>query len=187
MKKIVLTGAPHSGKSTLAEELLEKGHLVVPETAITVIESLNELLGLDGALRWRRNHFEGFQELISERQWYMETVMEDQYHQAMDLFDEFIFLDRGAHDGIAFARHFHKKFPEKASKYIEDVRYDQVFLLDLVTPFDDRNESGRIETEEDCRAIQKHLKDVYTELGLEPILVPLMPVEDRLHFILERI
>lgn len=42
--KIVLTGAPHSGKTTVIEALLESGHLVVPETAITVIETLNDLV-----------------------------------------------------------------------------------------------------------------------------------------------
>lgn len=183
MKKIVLTGAPHSGKTTLIEALLEEGYQIIPETAIVVIEALNDLLGPKGALKWRRNHFNGFQELISERQYYMEL---EAMKQLEDNYEQLVFLDRGAHDGIAFARHFEKKFPKHASEYIEDARYDQAFLLDLILPFDDRPDSGRIETEEDCRALQEHLNDVYTEIGLTPILVPVMPVEDRVQFILDR-
>lgn len=200
MKKIVLTGAPHSGKTTLINALLEEGHLVVPETAITVIESLNDLLGPKGALKWRRDHFKGFQELISERQYYMESEAirrlqerQDTWESICEAWNEpdltvqrnFIFLDRGAHDGIAFARHYAKEFPEKASEYIDDARYDQVFLLDLVLPFDDRVETGRLETEEDCHALQQHLDDVYSEIGLEPTLVPVMPVDERMQFVLD--
>lgn len=184
MKQIVLTGAPHSGKTTLIEAFLEEGYQVVPETAIVVIEALNDLLGPDGALNWRRNHFKGFQELISERQYYMEL---EAMKRLEERGEDFVFLDRGAHDGIAFARHFHKEFPKKASEYIDDARYDQVFVLDLILPFDDRSDTGRIETEEDCHALQEHLMDVYTEIGFDPIIVPQMPVEDRLSFILENI
>ncbi|MHA2264037.1 MAG: AAA family ATPase [Candidatus Thorarchaeota archaeon] len=195
MKKIVLTGAPHSGKTTLINELLGEGYLVVPETAITVIDALSDLLGPDGALKWRRNHFKGFQELISERQFYMEHTTEvaqggmiaDLQHHEQECYSPWIFLDRGAHDGIAFARHFRKEFPEKASKYIEDARYDQVFLLDLVLPFDDREGTGRIETVEDCHALQQHLFDIYSEIGLEPIVVPVLPLDERMQFILERV
>lgn len=184
MKKIVLTGAPHAGKTTIIEVLLSAGYLVVPETAITVIEAVNDLVGQDGALRWRRNHFDGFQDLISERQYYMEKLVEE---QVQDSIDDLIFLDRGAFDGIAFARHFQKAFPEKASEYVDDARYDQVFLLDLVLPFDNRGDTGRIETEEDCRALHQHLSDVYSEIGLEPVPVPVMPVEERVAYILDRI
>lgn len=177
MRKIILTGAPHAGKTTTVKRLQTLGHNVVPEGAIEVIEVLDRMLGRTRALEWRKNHFQGFQELIYGYQFHLEELAPR---------SNMLFLDRGIYDGIAFARHYSGTLLDPAHTYF-DVKYDQVFLLDLVLPLNLRAETGRLESETDCYAIHKHLHTVYSELGLEPIIVPVMPVEDRVNFILEHV
>jgi predicted ATPase len=45
---VVLTGGPHSGKTTLIEELRRRGQRVVPEAALALIEELNAAMGVEG-------------------------------------------------------------------------------------------------------------------------------------------
>lgn len=176
--KIVITGAPHSGKTTLIEELKRQGHTVVPESAIDVINSLEELMP-NRALNWRRQYFEAFQALISMRQQSMEenASIADNGRK--------IFYDRGAYDGLAFAMHYGSDVPESIYNVIKQSSYDKIFLLDLVTPFDPRSNTGRVETEKDCKDIQLLLELVYRRQGYDPIRVPLLPTIKRIEFILK--
>lgn len=178
--KMVITGAPHSGKTTLIEELKHQGYTVVPESAIEVINTL-EFLMPNKALGWRRRYFEAFQALISIRQQSMEesASVSDNGRK--------IFYDRGAYDGLAFAMHHGSEIPESIYNVIKQSKYDKIFLLDLVTPFNPRSNSGRIETEKDCKDIQLLLELVYRRQGYDPIRVPLMPVTKRIEFILKEL
>tara|TARA_R100001244_G_scaffold25113_2_gene25341 strand:+ start:12771 stop:13310 length:540 start_codon:yes stop_codon:yes gene_type:complete len=176
MKKIVLTGAPHSGKSTVIDGLAKKGYNVVPEAAIQVIEAIQALVP-NGDLEWRRHYFESFQWLISQRQ----QELELQTSKALT------FYDRGAYDGYGFAAHHGAAIPKLVADMCSKSTYDMVFLLDLVTPFDPRSDTSRIETIEDCKELQERLNLAYMDFGYEPVFVPLMSVEDRIEFILDRI
>ena len=129
---------------------------------------------------WRKEHFRGFQGLVAGRQSWFEALYED------DNDDGPIVLDRGSFDGRAFARHY-EKTTYLYELPVTDTKYDQVFLIELVLPFDSRSDSGRTETENDCRCIEKHLFNVYNDLGLEPTIVPLLPIEERVDYLLERV
>lgn len=182
MKKIVLTGAPYAGKSTVIEALRERGYSVVPEAAIMVIETLQGLIPA-GHIAWRSLYYESFQWLISKKQHELESAAE-----AIETSKDrgLLFLDRGAFDGIAFAMHFMIEFPESCMKLAMKSKYDSVYLLDLVKPFDPRSGTGRIETEDDCHQLQAFLGLVYINKGYEPIHVPFMSVDDRVDFILAK-
>lgn len=177
MRKIVLTGAPYSGKTTVIDALRERGYPVISEAAIMVINAIHGLIP-EGAVRWREKYLESFQYLISQKQYELENIPQN---------GEVLFLDRGAFDGYAFAMHFEKEFSEACKKLASKSKYDEVFLFDLVTPFDPRSDTGRIETEEDCRKLQVLLELAYYRNGYTPIDVPLMSVEDRVKFILGKI
>lgn len=175
--KIAITGAPHSGKTTLIKKLSDKFE-VVPESAIIVINAIQDLVP-HGALAWRREYFESFQWLITQKQRELELPYEDS--------SKIVFLDRGAHDGKAFALKHQSEVPKSAQNIMDSCHYHMVFILDLVLPFDPRSGTGRIETEKDCHELDLLLELVYRREGYEPVRVPLMPVEERVNFILKHL
>ena len=176
MRKIVLTGAPYSGKTTIIHALRERGYAIIPEAAIMVIDVIHGLIP-EGAVQWREKYLESFQYLIAQKQYELETTPQN---------GEVLFLDRGAFDGYAFAMHFEKDWSHSCKELASKSKYDEVFLFDLVTPFDPRPDTGRIETEEDCYELQVLLELAYYRNGYTPIDVPLMSVEDRVDFILKK-
>ena len=64
--KIVITGGPYSGKTTLIEELEDRGCNVLHEAAIELIKELNDKFGVAGQKAWREKHFSEFQEMIAK-------------------------------------------------------------------------------------------------------------------------
>src|SRR5690348_8349682 len=90
MQKVVITGGPSIGKTTVIEILASRGFATVPEAARIVIEE-EKLKGSD-LLPWR--NFAKFQELVFRKQLELEA-------QASG---EVIFLDRGVVDGIGYCK-----------------------------------------------------------------------------------
>jgi len=96
--KIILTGAPHSGKTTLLQELKRRDYQIVPEAAIIIITELNERFGLKGSEQWRIDNFHEYQILIAEKQLSLEEDVTDSGKP--------IFIDRGRVDNVGYCRFF---------------------------------------------------------------------------------
>ena len=179
MRKIVLTGGPYSGKSTLAAKLCESGPNVAlaPEAAIRVIEELNRELGPREARAWRADQPDRFQLRIAELQLQLEG-------RAGRSGADLIICDRGLLDGVAYCRHWGVDPPEGLLEALARTSYDRVFLLDTLTQVEPRTETGRIDDHESIR-IRDRIREVYTEYGHAPVFVPESPMEDRLRQLLE--
>lgn len=172
MKKIVLTGGPHSGKSTLLSELEKIGHRVIPEAAIQVITHLEQVMGFNQSIEWREKNFEEFQHRILDLQELQESKIKDE--------PGVVFIDRGRYDSIAFCRLFNKN-PSRASlEKITAANYDGVVLLDLILPFSSRKETGRIEDEVLAKKVSLLLRAVYEEQGFKTLHLPQEPLQDRM-------
>ena len=65
--------------------------------------------------------------------------------------------------------------------------YDHVFLLETLSSFEDRSQSGRMSKLEDSLAIAKGIAEVYREHGHDPIAVPECSVDERVAFVLGRL
>lgn len=172
MPKIVLTGGPYSGKSTVAERLHADGCAVVPEAAMRVIEQLTEELGLEAAQAWRSAHHREFQARIAELQLRLEAA-------AARRGATLVVCDRGLHDGIAYCRHFGVETPEPLATAVGHTRYDRVFVLDTLRPFRGRPETGRMDGLRDSLRVRDLIREVYREHHHEPVGVPELPVADR--------
>lgn len=171
--RIVITGGPFSGKTTLVNALAERGFQTVPEAAIVVIEELKAEHGLEGQAAWRAQHPEEFQERIVGKQLELEGAADQEGGS------EPVFLDRGRLDGVAYCRIYDSAVPAPLAAACADLPYSRVILLDTLSRFERRSQSGRTSNRERSLAIRDALRDVYTEHGLAPIEIPELPLEAR--------
>jgi len=63
-RRVVLTGGPGSGKTSLVEHYQKAGHAIVPEAALQIIQELTRTMGLAAQRRWRQKHVIEFQRLV---------------------------------------------------------------------------------------------------------------------------
>lgn len=165
--KIVITGGPCSGKTTIINELKIRGFTVVEEAARKVIEE--------------RKHLPLTKEEMKERQ---RLIFEQQNLEETKKLDEpDVIFDRSLIDSVAYNILFQGKFPEKSPEINFLKRYDLVFILDLL-PFE--YDGTRIENgPEEANKIHGKLKEVYSFLNYNLIDVPVMPVKERAEFIIK--
>lgn len=156
--RIVLTGDPHAGKTTLIDELARRGESVVPEAAIGVIATLQRELGVERTTEWRRAHPAEFQERIARAQLELEAGISHGPGSR-------VFLDRGLFDGAAYCRLAGVPPPHAVANAGASLRYELVVLCELVLPFQDRGATGRTSDLARARAIEAALEAVWTELG----------------------
>ncbi len=175
MRKIVLTGGPYSGKSTLAGALTELGFALVPEAAIQVIDALGLELGMERARSWRAENHVEFQLRIVRLQLRLEAEAE---HSGAEL----AVCDRGVPDGLAYMRHWRVGPPAELVEAARRARYERVFLLDTLSGVRPRPESGRVD-EHDSLRVRDLLAQVYREHDHEPVPVPERSVAERIELI----
>ena len=173
-----LVGRSGSGKTTLIEALAKKGHAIVGEAAILVIEDLTQELGLEGQAAWRKQNTGDFQVRIIRKQ----ATLEEQAAETAQT--GLVFLDRGRPDGIAYCHVYERDVPAEVEAGCQDLPYDCVFLLDTLQEFDERKGSGRTSDRTRSLLIRDHLKSTYEERGFAVIPVPEMPVDERVDFVL---
>jgi len=147
-KKVVLTGGPSSGKTTLVEELEKRGYNVIHEVARKVLEERKnfELTKSEWKIR---------QSIIHERQLALENI-------ATGL----VFMDRSQLDCIAYSKYFIGYVPFEIPK----TNYDIVCNLERLPFIDDglRIESGDDEAQE----LHEKILEVYLEHGYKPMTIP---------------
>ena len=166
----VVTGAPCSGKTSVVQSLSNMGFRVVHETARALIE---ELLGQGRTL----------EEIKADELWFEREILRRKVKLESDLpGDETIFLDRAVPDSIAYfkAAGFDIEEPLEKSRA---VRYLAVFHFERLGFEKDR---VRAEDDDVAQRLDGFLTEGYRILGYEPIRVPVMSVEERAEFILER-
>lgn len=186
--KIVLSGSPHSGKTTTLLALRDKGHKIISESAIDLIETVNGLCGLGGSREWRKTFNVAWQDLVVARQLHLEA----QFAQMFP--GEDVIIDSTPFDCLAFTSANLldpvKAIDQSGSKIFElckTMHYDMVFSLDTILPFDPRPATGRLQTLEDCQKIRACQMRVYSSHGMTPFVVPQMSVGARVQMIEDHI
>jgi predicted ATPase len=94
------------------------------------------------------------------------------------------FLDRGIVDGAGYCTHFDIPLPEGLLE-IGQRRYEKVFLLDILPEY--RNDEHRKEDAAEALMIHTAIKEAYMSFGYDVVDVPVLPPDERVVFILERI
>ncbi|MDY8136360.1 ATP-binding protein [Aquimarina sp. 2201CG5-10] len=172
-KKIVITGGPSTGKTTIINRLEQIGETCLHEISRAVtLEAQRqgvEQLFLEDPTLFSQRLLEGRIKQFSEAEVSTETR---------------VFLDRGIPDVIAYMNYANEKSPDHFKKACMTHRYDYVFLL---PPWKDIHitDNERYENFEQAKQIYNHLLSTYTDLGYKCIEVPFGTVEDRTQFILD--
>jgi predicted ATPase len=165
----VLTGGPCTGKTTIINELALRGISTVPEAArICITEQM----------KYGASVSDIFSDLAKlERS----IVALQKKHEAEVSTSVPTFFDRGMHDVIAYMREAEVPVIPEALAESRHQHYGKVFVLD---PLLYHTDAIRVEDPEKAARIHAALIAVYTEYGMTPLLIPAMPISERVSFIL---
>ncbi|MDO5981870.1 ATP-binding protein [Flavivirga spongiicola] len=171
-KKIVITGGPGTGKSTLINELVNRGYTCLEEISRQVTlnakkEGIDQLFLTNPLL---------FSELLLKGR-------QQQFLNASTFSSEITFFDRGLPDVLAYMDYIGDIYPQDFVNTCNNLVYDRVFIL---KPWESiyKSDNERYENYEQALDIHKHLLKTYQYFNYNLIDVPFDTVENRTDFIL---
>ena len=170
-KKIVITGGPCSGKTSLVSYLLNKGHQCMPEISRDVIIEAQkqgiEQLFLEDPILFSQKLLEG---------------RLTQFNDTQHLEKTFLFFDRGLPDITAYMDFTKTEYPAHFTDTCQNNRYDIIFLL---PPWKEiyTQDNERYETYEEALEIHDFLLSGYEKYGYEVIEIPHGSLKERKEFI----
>ncbi len=167
----VITGAPSSGKTSVIIGLEKRGYRVVHEVARAYID---EELQKGKRIAQIKADVLSFERHILYKKIEIEKTLQE---------NELIFLDRAVPDSIGYyiLEGLNPDDPIAKSKHI---RYKKIFLFERLGFEKDR---VRSENERVASELDRLLAESYEMLGYRIVHVPILPVRDRIEFILTRI
>jgi predicted ATPase len=170
-KKIVITGGPGTGKSTLINNLIKRGYYCLEEISREVIlkaqkKGIDQLFLTNPLL---------FSELLLQGR-------EKQFIDAEQFENQTVFFDRGLPDVLAYMDYIGDEYPENFKDSCALATYDCVFIL---KPWEDiyTSDNERYESFDQALKIHDHLTSTYIALNYNLIDVPFDTVENRTDFI----
>ncbi|HFS67052.1 MAG TPA: ATPase [Flavobacteriia bacterium] len=175
-KKIVITGGPGTGKSTVINELEKRDYTCMHEISREV------------TLMARKNGIE--QLFLKDPMLFSKLLLEgrvQQFKKANKMDAAIVFFDRGIPDVFAYMNYLGVTYPDifvaesKKNKY-----HPTIFLM---PPWKEIyiTDNERYESFEQSLAIHNHLKLAYSKLGYKIVEVPFRSVDERVDFILDHL
>lgn len=170
-RKIILTGGPGSGKSSLILSLEQRGESTVREAAEDVI---NYQKALGNEEPWND---ENFQKAVYELQKQREARIPEGIER--------VFIDRGIPDGLAYYQLRGVKPFEELVEASERCDYSTIFLIENLGHC--QKTGVRNEEQGEALEIERLLKQTYEELGHEIIRIPPLELERRTDYLLKQL
>lgn len=172
-KKIVIAGGPGTGKTSIINNLVERGFTCFEEISRQVTLKARE---------------QGIEQLFLTKPLLFSQMLLDgrkqQFLEADTHKDAVVFLDRGLPDVLAYMDYIGDSYPESFVETCESHIYDDIFVL---APWKDIfiSDSERYENFEQAIEIHEYLLKTYTRFGYRLKDVPFGSVDDRTDFILD--
>jgi len=172
MRAILLTGAPGAGKTTLLDALAARGYPVVAESAREIIRS-RLAQGLPP-----RPSPAAFARQLLERD--IANYAAAAGHAGCVIFD------RGVPDSLGMLAAAAPLAAAGHDELLAAHRYEQVFLFPAWEAIY-RNDSERDQSFAQAQVVEAEMRRWVRRCGAEPIEMPLLPVEERCAFLLQRL
>jgi len=174
-KRIVITGGPGTGKTSIINELKNKGYSCFEEISREVIAEARKS-GIDQLFL---THPLLFSELLLKGR-------VTQFIESNNSHSEFVFLDRGIPDVIAYMDYIGDSYPKIFEASCREYTYDYIFIL---APWPEIyvTDSERYETFEQAVTIYHKLLNTYSKFQYNILEVPFCNVEERADYILKKI
>lgn len=167
----VITGTVSSGKTTLIDQLADRGFQTVPEAGRQYIE--REIA--------KGRKIDEIRENSATLARILKDIMLRNEHGLR--LNDAVFLDRAFPDTLAFYRAYGLN-PNEILADCFHYRYASVFLLDR---FPVKQDGVRTEDDVTADLIDEWLARDYSALGYVVVKVPVLSIQERLAFILERL
>ncbi|WP_350286089.1 ATP-binding protein [uncultured Croceitalea sp.] len=178
-KRIVITGAPGTGKTKVVEGLEAKGYRCFHE----IIRSMTAQAKNNGTTKKQVSNplvfvddpFEFNRQLLAGRI--------KHFRAADNSTETFSFFDRGIPDVLAYMDYFKQDYGIDFENATAAHQYDALFIM---PPWKAIyvSDNERLETFEEAEALHSHLMEAYQRFGYQPIIVPKTSIEQRISFIL---
>lgn len=169
-QRYILTGPPGSGKTTILTELSKRGFPIMEETARRVIEQ-QRLIDGDGV--YDKNPFL-FKELMLSK-------MLNDFESAPKY--DLVFFDRGLPDLIAYSKCFNLDIGKELQASRTHLYNPTVFFAPAWEQIYTNDIERRL-TFDAAKVFERDLRQAYVELEYQLIDIPLLPVSERVSFIL---
>lgn len=178
-KKIVITGGPATGKTSVVQGLENAGYkcyheiirdltLAAKETGDLQSQTINPIASVSNPLEFNRKLLEG---------------RIGQYNLARNVEEEVVYFDRGIPDILAYMDYFDQSQGSEFTDAAKTYRYDVIYLLPMWKQIFATDEE-RFESYDEALKIQARLRETYSNYGYDLIEVPRDSIENRMNFIL---
>lgn len=170
-RRIVITGAPGTGKTTIIKTLQNKGYFCFEEISRSIIQEYQE----KGTSNPFLSHANEFSEILFRRRI-------KQYLAFKDISEKIAFYDRSFVDVIAYLRYGKAKVNKEYRNSAKHYLFDTI----LITPPWEAiytKDQERMESFEQAVAIHKYLLDTYHDFGYKVITIPTGTIIERVSFI----
>lgn len=171
-KKIVITGGPGTGKTSIISELLQRNFIC--------LEEISRQVTLEAQKK-------GIEQLfLTEPLLFSDMLLEGrkkQFVEASSNSERLTFLDRGIPDIVAYMDYLGTNYPKRFIEACKNHSYDYVFIL---APWQQIyvSDNERYENFDQAVKIHDHLINTYTMYGYDLHDVPFGSVDSRTDFIL---
>jgi len=172
-RKIIITGGPGTGKSTVIDALKEQNYYCFDEVSRDIIKEAQA---------------EGTTQLfLKDPNLFSKKLIEGrirQFKEADKLSEPIIFFDRGIPDVNAYLKYIKQEIPAEFEVTTRKYQYDN--LVFIMPPWDQIyvQDEERYESFNQAQLIHNKLVNYYKELDYYLIFVPFGPVENRADYII---
>lgn len=175
LKRILLTGGPSSGKTTIIHYLRTKGYYCLEEISREVIKNGQK----EGIAHFFLEKPLLFSQLLKE-------ARVQQFLDAKSAQASYVFFDRGIPDTVAYLDYIKQEYPDAFTEACKAYTYDKVFIL---PPWEEihRTDNERYESFDQAKAIHKALLKTYATYKYRPIKVPFGAIAERANFIISKL
>lgn len=170
--RVVLSGAPNIGKSSMISLLETKGWETLKETAIDYIHMR---MAMRSQKPWEEPSFQTNINLLQQSR-------EERLSPEVAV----VFQDRSLIDSIGYSRARNQKIPDEIQNQIKTLNLSKRYypLVFFMKPLPKEFQGERFDNKE-AETIQKSLVEVYTEFGYTIVYVEPGLLEERVNFILD--